>query len=36
MQFRTQFRACLVAALALYLIAGLIDLVNRLDSCFIY
>jgi hypothetical protein len=35
-QFQTRFSGCLVAAPTLYLIAGLIDLVNCLDSCFIY
>nr|DAN89041.1 MAG TPA: hypothetical protein [Caudoviricetes sp.] len=36
LQFFARFSDCLVAAIGLYLIAGLIDLVNCLDSCFIY
>ena len=36
LQFQSQFSRRLVAALTLYLIVGLIDLVNCLDSCFIY
>ena len=36
MQFQTRFSGCLVAAHTLYLIVGLIDFVNCLDSCCIY
>ena len=35
-QFQSQFSRRLVTAPTLYLIVGLIDLVNCLDSCFIY
>nr|DAS02803.1 MAG TPA: hypothetical protein [Caudoviricetes sp.] len=36
MQFQTRFSGRLVAAPALFLIAGLIDLVNCSGSCFLY